>query len=263
VKLKIYVLVDNTASHNCQAEHGLSYVISYDTNVIFDTGQTNLFIKNAEFLGFDLNNIETVILSHGHYDHGNGLQFIDNKVLICHPDVFLERFSGHQRKPVGLALSKDQLLQKFRITETREPYFISDRMVYLGEIPRKIKSENLSTSFYLANNQPDLIADDSGLAVIMDEGLFVISGCAHSGICNIIEHARKVTGISQVYGVIGGFHLKLNNRQTQQTIEYFKELNIQVVMPSHCTELPALSQFFDAFGGEQVKAGTLYTFGEE
>jgi len=64
------------------------------------------------------------------------------------------------------------------------------------------------------------------------------------------------------FGVIGGFHLKFNNNQTKETVKYFKQNNIQIVMPSHYTELPALSVFYNEFGGEQVKAGNLYTFEE-
>ncbi len=262
-KLKIYVLTDNTASTFCKAEHGLSYLIAFDENILFDTGQTNLFIENANFLEAPLNEVKTVVLSHGHYDHGNGLAHLNGRHLIGHPDIYLKRYSGKQRKYVGLALSKAQIQERFQVTETKDPYWLSDKMVFLGEIPRKFSFEKNQAGFFLENNQNDRLLDDSGIAVVMNQGLFVISGCAHSGICNIVEHARKVTGISKVYGVMGGFHLKYNNLQTQETIKYIKDLQIEVVLPSHCTALPALAQFYNAFGGEQIKAGTLYTFDEQ
>jgi 7,8-dihydropterin-6-yl-methyl-4-(beta-D-ribofuranosyl)aminobenzene 5'-phosphate synthase len=62
---------------------------------------------------------------------------------------------------------------------------------------------------------------------------------------------------------MGGFHLKHNNQQTQETIKYIKDLQVEVVLPSHCTALPALAQFYNEFGGEQIKVGTLYTFDEQ
>jgi 7,8-dihydropterin-6-yl-methyl-4-(beta-D-ribofuranosyl)aminobenzene 5'-phosphate synthase len=262
-KLKIYALVDNAPSSTCNAEHGLSYVIEFDEKILFDTGQSDLFIENAVKLGVSLDEIPIVALSHGHYDHGNGLQHLNGKTLICHPDVFLTRYSGKQRKYVGLEMTRKALHNQFRVNETKAPFWFSDKMVFLGEIPRKITFEKSTQAFFIDNNQTDALADDTGLAIIMNQGLFVISGCAHSGICNIIEHARKVTGVDKVYGVMGGFHLKQNNKQTQETIAWLQALNVQVVLPSHCTALPALAAFYNVFGGEQIKAGTLYTFDEQ
>lgn len=263
MKLKVYVLTDNVASSVCKAEHGLSFLVVFDNQVLFDTGQTNLFLENARILEAPIHDTNYLILSHGHYDHGNGLKFIDAMKLICHPDVFNRRFSGKEHKYVGLDVDEAELSKRFAIHKSKEPVWISDKMVYLGEIPRKMNFEKNTTTFYLDGKMPDPILDDTGMAIIMSQGLFVISGCAHSGICNIIEHARFVTGISKVFGVMGGFHLMLNNNQTQKTIEYIKELQVEVVMPSHCTALPALTEFYQTFGGEQVKAGTLYTFDEQ
>lgn len=262
-KLKIFALVDNIASTFCKAEHGLSYLIEFDEKVLFDTGQTSLFKENAAFLEAPLDETLWVALSHGHYDHGNGLAYLEKKKLICHPDIYLNHFSGKQRKYVGLSLSKEDIQGKFSVTETREPFWFSDKMVYLGEIRRKIAFEKNQAAFYLESGEPDALLDDTGIAVVMNQGLFVISGCAHSGICNIISHAQKVTGVQKVFGVMGGFHLKQNNKQTRETIAWLKALQVQVILPSHCTALPALAAFYQEFQGEQIKAGTLYTFDEQ
>lgn len=263
MKLKIYVLVDNCASSTCKAEHGLSYLIEYDSKVLFDVGQTDLFIKNAELLEIDLTDINTIALSHGHYDHGNGLKYLSNKNLICHPHVFQTRYSGKQMKPVGLNQTETELRNKYNVTSSKDPYWFSENMVFLGEIPRKISFERITTSFYLDDKQEDLLLDDSALVIKMKKGLFIISGCAHAGICNIIEHAITVTNTNNIYGIIGGFHLKQHNKQTKNTIEYIKALNPKVVMPSHCTDLPALVAFHEEFKFEQIKSGTLYTFNED
>lgn len=260
--LKIYILVDNCASDTCNSEHGLSYVVDFDKKILFDTGQSDLFLKNAEQMQVSLSDIENVVLSHGHYDHGDGLLNLKNKKLICHPDVFLKRFSGRHLKAVGLHFNKEKAQELFDIKATKEPYWISDKMVFLGEIPRKFNFERNRINFYLNEKELDFLLDDSALVVNMSQGLFIISGCAHSGICNIIEYAKKVTKVTKVFGVIGGFHLRFNNQQTQETLRYFKQNNIKIVMPSHCTELAALSLFNQEFGGEQVKAGRLFTFDE-
>lgn len=263
MKLKIYSLVDNTASTFCKAEHGLSYLVEFDEKVLFDTGQSDLFIQNAHFLQAPIDETCVVVLSHGHYDHGNGLKYLQNMNLICHPDIFRIRYSGHQKKYIGLNQTEVELSNRFKITKSKKPVWLTSKMVFLGEIPRVFGFEKHSTTFFLENNTADEIPDDSALVIVMQQGLFIISGCAHSGICNIIEHAKTTTGIKKVYGVIGGFHLKMMNKQTLETIEYFKNSDIQVVMPSHCTELPALAAFYSTFEGEQVKAGTLYTFDEQ
>jgi 7,8-dihydropterin-6-yl-methyl-4-(beta-D-ribofuranosyl)aminobenzene 5'-phosphate synthase len=259
-KLKIHVLVDNQAGKECKAQHGLSYLVEYDKKVLFDFGQGDLFIQNARQKKWDIEALDALVLSHGHYDHGNGLRFMKKGELVAHPAIFTTRFSGKERKPVGLNSTKEQLSGKLTLKLSKEPQFISDSMVFLGEIPRKIPFENQPVGFWLEGNKQDILPDDSALVIILPEGLFVISGCAHSGICNIIEHAVKVTGIDKVYGVMGGFHLKENNQQTQETIQYLKRRDIDIILPSHCTELPALAALYTEFGFEQVKAGTLYTF---
>ena len=260
MKLQIWVLADNVAANNCKAEHGLSYVIKYDKSILFDTGQSDLFLQNAKRVNVNIDDIDTVVLSHGHYDHGNGLAHIKAKKLICHPSVFKDRFSGKHKDSAGLNLSKKEILARFDVETTKEPKWLSDKMVFLGEIPRKLGFEKRETCFYLKDGSKDILEDDSALAIILPHGLFIVTGCSHSGICNIILHAIKVTGINKVYGVFGGFHLKHNDKQTQQTIEFLKELNPTVVMPSHCTDLPALSAIYNEFKGDQVKTGMRYDF---
>lgn len=259
-KIKIHVLSENVAFGRCNAEHGLSYLVEFDKKILFDTGKSDLFLKNAASIQAPIDEIDAVVLSHGHYDHGNGLKYLDGQKLICHPLVFQNRYSGKKRRFVGIDISEEEAKQKFQLQLSQEPYWISDKMVFLGEIQRKFSFEKHATRFKLEDRVVDEIADDSAMAVIMDKGLFIISGCAHSGICNIIEYAKKVTGINEVYGIMGGFHLKFNNKQAKETLAYLKKQNPKIVMPSHCTELPALSLFYSEFKGEQVKAGTLYTF---
>ena len=85
--MKITVLVDNK-SGRCPGDHGLSFLIENSEKILFDTGASDLFLKNAKMLDIDINDIDFIVLSHGHWDHGNGLKFIKNKKLICHPGCF-------------------------------------------------------------------------------------------------------------------------------------------------------------------------------
>ena len=260
--MKITVLTENCAGSGFLAEHGLSYLIEHeDEKILFDTGHTDIFIKNAKTLGINIQReVNTVVLSHGHWDHGDGLEHIHNKTLIAHPKVFMKRFRKNNNSNIGLKLSKGQIEKKFKLVLKEEPYYISDNIVFLGQIPRLNGFEAKTTNFIDELGEPDYVIDDSAIAVIQNNELIVITGCSHSGICNIIEYARKVTGINNVKSVIGGFHLKHKNLQTEYTVKFLKENNINKIYPSHCTELPALTSFYEEFNIEQLKTGMILNF---
>jgi len=260
--MKLTVLTENAAGGKFLAEHGLSYLIEIDgEKILFDTGHSRVFLKNAAKLGIDIcNDVENVVLSHGHLDHGDGLQFLKNKVLITHPDSFIKRFQITDHSPVGTSITKEEILKKFKLNLTKLPFKLTENLFYLGEIPRKNDFESQTTTFVFENSKDDFVKDDSALAAIINNELVVVTGCSHSGICNICEHAKKVTGIQKIKTVIGGFHLKHQNRQTKETITYFKNNQIEKLFPSHCTELPALALFCNEFNIEQVKTGMVFDF---
>ncbi|MBO7594090.1 MAG: MBL fold metallo-hydrolase [Salinivirgaceae bacterium] len=260
--LKISILSDKSASSRCRAEHGLSFVVEADRRILFDTGASDLFMENARIMGVDIDNIETVVLSHGHYDHGNGMRYLCGKTIVAHPGIFAQRISGASGRNISIEAARADIeAHGNRFVLTREPLWLSKQIVFLGEIPRAVPFENEGrTQFHFTDGQPDVVADDSALAVKTDKGLVVVSGCAHSGICNIVEQARKVTGEQVVYGVIGGFHLKHADVRLQATIDFLKQLEVKIVMPSHCTGIAAQCAFYQAFGGNEVKTGLQFDF---
>jgi 7,8-dihydropterin-6-yl-methyl-4-(beta-D-ribofuranosyl)aminobenzene 5'-phosphate synthase len=260
--MKISILTENCAGGHFLAEHGLSYLIEIDEQkILFDTGHSDVFLKNARKMGINItDDVKTVVLSHGHWDHGDGLQYLQNKNLVVHPTAFIRRFRKSDFSPVGLSLTKKEIESRFDLTETTAPLQLTNHLFFLGEIPRKTIFEAQTTPFADDFRNDDFVPDDSALAAIVDGSLVVISGCSHSGICNIVEHAKKVTGISKVTAVMGGFHLKIQNEQTLETIKYLKKNRIEQVYPSHCTELPALAAFFDAFQNRQLKTGMMMEF---
>lgn len=256
MNLRITILSDKLASGQCGSEHGLSFLIEADRRILFDTGSSDLFLRNAERLDINIDTVDTVVLSHGHYDHGNGLQFVSGKRIVLHPDAFAQRISDRSGRNISIAVERCVICQHNTLEETRKHLWISEQMVYLGEIPRVIPFEaECSAKFHFADGTPDPVIDDSGLAIKTERGLFVVSGCAHSGICNIVEQARKVTGISNVCGVMGGFHLTEIDNRLAKTIEYLKSVGTETVMPSHCTSDEAISEFSRHFKGERIKAG--------
>ena len=254
--MKLTVLSENRAMEGFQAEHGLSFLIEYNqTRLLFDTGASDVFLRNALKLNIDLDPVGMVVLSHGHFDHGDGLEHLQAKTLICHPGCFTKRYRKGDKLYIGLAMTEPVIRKKFNLITSRYPYQISDEIIYLGNIPRLNDFEAKSTGFINAKGIDDFVPDDSALAIKSEKGLIVITGCSHSGVCNIIEHAKKTTSIDLVYAVMGGFHLKTIDRQSLQTIEYFKREKIQKVFPSHCTDEPVLSRIIHEFDSHTIMAG--------
>ena len=207
--MTISILTDNYSGGDFPTEHGLSYLIEHNgERILFDTGQSDLFLMNARTMGINLKNIDTIILSHGHFDHGNGLQYLAGGKLICHPGCFVKRYRKADYSYIGLKNSKEELSKKFNLVISSKPYHISDKIVFLGEIPRITVFESKHTSFILDGGIPDFVMDDSAIALLLDKGLFVVTGCGHAGVVNTLEHAKKVTGENTIYGIMGGFHLK-------------------------------------------------------
>ena len=259
--MKITVLVDNTPGSNTMAEFGLSYFIDHNgKSILFDAAQTNLFLSNAHELGIDLQKSNFILLSHGHYDHGDGLKNLTGGNLICHPGCFVKRYGKNSRHYIGLNQSKEEFAARFNLKTSAQPYELFNGAIFLGEIPRQTSFESQTTSFSFDDGSPDFVMDDSALALKTDEGIFVVTGCGHSGIVNTLEHAKKVTGDNRILGIMGGFHLKHNNLQTQETIAYLNKNSVKHVMPSHCTALPALAEFHRVFGIKEVRTGDVFTF---
>ena len=260
--MKLTILTENTAGSHFLAEHGLSFLIEHDgKTILFDTGHSDVFVKNAEKRNINLQqDIDLVVLSHGHWDHGDGLRYLESKPLLTHPLAFMKRFRKKDGTFLGLSLSESSIRKKYEVITSAQHCRISEHIYFLSEIPRQNKFESQTTPFMDANGADDFVPDDSALAIIDNQKLTLITGCSHSGICNICEHAKQVTGISTIERVIGGFHLKHNDDQTQQTIRYFQHENVRQLMPSHCTELPAMAAFHSAFGISQLKTGQTINF---
>lgn len=255
MKLKLTILNDNMAGRWCRAEHGLSYLVEADQKVLFDTASGDLIGYNAKILGIDLTEIETIVLSHGHDDHTGGLMLFEGQELICHPDTFLKRFRKSNHTELGIKWSEEKIRTRFKVKTSREPVRISEQIYFLGEIPRITDFESRQTAFLKEDGSEDFVMDDSGLAILTDKGLVVISGCAHSGICNMTAHAKKVTGMEHVRLVIGGFHLQNDDEVTQSTINWLKQNRIEQVVPSHCTGFEAQTAFFKMFRFIPAKSG--------
>ena len=129
--MKLTVLNDNLAGKKYYAEHGLSFLIEDEIKILFDVGSTDIFIQNSKLLDTSLNDVDCVVLSHGHWDHGNGLKYIKNKKLICHPDCFIKRYKKENNEYIGLELNLKDAKSNFQLELTKKPLKISKNIVFL------------------------------------------------------------------------------------------------------------------------------------
>lgn len=234
--MKLTVLVDNNTNIDDYylGEPALSfYIEDDDKKILFDTGYSDVFLLNAKKMNIDLKKIDTLVLSHGHNDHTGGLvhmlgfrQAID---VYAHPDLDGEKV--HNGKDISSPILLDTLPHNFNVHKTKEAVKVSKHITYLGEIKRTVQP--------LRKLGDDPLYDDSAMVYELEDGIFIITGCSHSGICNIIEQAKQITGKSHILGVIGGFHLLNNEEVTQEVCEYMKKEDIEVLYPCHCTDLKA------------------------
>ena len=266
--IKITVLNDNRKINDeFENEHGLSLLIEVDgKKILMDAGQTEIYKRNAKRLGIDLSLIDTIALSHGDYDHGNGLKYFDNKVtLVCHPNCNCYRKSKRTGNYDGLNQSPDELKKKFDVCESKEPYYISENVIFLGQIKKYNDFEHGNLPMTDEKGNDYLHLDDSGLAIKTEEGLIVISGCAHSGICNTVEYAKEITGEQRILSIIGGFHLKEVNERTLKTIDYMKNINIKSIYLAHCTSDVVCQEFLRQIPDKThiLKTGCFYELGHK
>ena len=242
--MKLTVLCDNNTfiDQYYLGEPALCFYIETENDrILFDTGYSDVFMKNAKKMGIDLDRVNKIVLSHGHNDHTGGLvHYLKEKrnvEVIAHPDVFIHR--EDETGVISSPLTLEEVGEKCDLHLTKEPYEVSRNLIYLGEIPVGCGFEKRIPIGKTDKGVDDYIMDDSALVYQGTEGIFIITGCSHSGICNIIEYARKVTSTDKVTGVIGGFHLLQEGERLNRTVDYLKKQNIKELYPCHCVSLKA------------------------
>lgn len=272
--MQLTVLMDNNTfvDQYYLAEPGLSYEIqTEDQHILFDAGYSDATLKNAEKMGLNWQNWKTIVISHGHADHTWGLipllqryneEAMKNKPLskpslMAHPEAFVSKWEG--TKELGLNLTTDSLKRIFTLDLSAEPKAITQRLFYLGEIPRTNGFENTQAFGKVSGNEGetnDKVVDDTALAYKTDEGLVVITGCAHAGICNTVEQAKKVCGEERILDVIGGFHLQQTSHDVlSKTIDYLAAQQIRHLYAAHCTDLAAKVALSSRLNVKEVGVG--------
>ncbi len=241
--MKLTVLCDNTARIDAYylAEPGVAYLLEEgEAKILFDTGYSDVYVRNAEKLGIALEDLTALVISHGHNDHTGGLVHLPPQgrklPLYGHPLIF-ERKLYHGDE-IGAPYTEAEAGEIFDLRLSAEPVQLTEHLWFLGEIPRTNDFENQSpVGQRMVEGQwvPDYLPDDSALVYRGQEGLTIITGCSHSGINNMTAYAQKLFGEERVVGIIGGFHMLQMNRQAEETVRWLDKLRPRHLRPCHCT----------------------------
>jgi 7,8-dihydropterin-6-yl-methyl-4-(beta-D-ribofuranosyl)aminobenzene 5'-phosphate synthase len=227
--LTLTIVYDNKAyDPGLRTAWGFSCLIEYQGQVIlFDTGgDSPTLLANMASLGIDPREIERVVLSHSHGDHTGGLSGLlpmaGEGLTVFVPRSFPTRF-------------KEAVRTRAHLIEVQESREIGEEVYSTGELGTGIIEQSLM--------------------VKTDEGLVVVTGCAHPGIVEIVRRAKALCG-DGVYLVLGGFHLGGKGRREMEGIlSEFRRLGVQKVAPCHCTGEQAIGMFRQEYGEDYLQAG--------
>lgn len=265
--MKLTILSENnthTREPYLMGEPGFScYIECGGKRILLDTGYYGVAVKNAETLGIDLNGLDYIAISHGHDDHTHGLLplleagvDVSRTKLVVHPKALLRKVVDGTES--GFPWPGDGIRSRFDVLEAAQPLELAENLWYLGQIPRTNDFENQTPIGFVVDEgreEPDFILDDTALAYKTDEGVFIITGCSHSGICNICEYAKKALDCDTLLGVIGGFHLLKPGRQLEETIRYFEREKPAKLCPCHCISMGCKFRIAQALPIEDVAVG--------
>jgi len=241
-----------------RAEHGYSLAVTIERDgaretFLYDAGLTrDSTIHNLDVLGIDPSGLRAVVLSHGHADHHGGLEGLFGRVggrsmpLVLHPHAWRQRkvvFPSGEEIRMPPPSHQDLDREGWDVVEELGPSLLLDGSVLItGQIERVTEFEKGFPLQYTQTDdgwEPDTwIWDDQAIVLnVRDKGLVVLSSCSHSGVINVLYHARAVTRVDEIHGFVGGLHLTggLFEPILPDTVRELVALSPDVVVPGHCT----------------------------
>lgn len=249
--MKITVLVENTGPNELIIEHGLSLYIEFnDKKYLLDAGPSDSFFKNAHALSIDLGRVDKAVLSHGHYDHGDGFMVFLNqykdKVVYGAKNIFDDYYSGSGGSVHYIGLSSKLKQMKNRFNTISMDTKIDEKIYLILDDVSNTKEIGVQKKLYKKVDdvlQPDNFDHELSLVFDTPKGLVICNSCSHAGLESIVDNIKKRLN-KPVYAYVGGLHMKSTKNHIEtssfteeqiQNLCIFIEKNIQYVLTGHCT----------------------------
>ncbi len=269
-------ITDDDAAPSLRAEHGLSFWIETpDGQILFDTGGSGAALThNLDYLDLRPQDLDAVILSHGHDDHTGGLGGILSQLpaktpLYAHPTLFRERYSRHEGvlESRTMPLSRAEVAARMDLRLDTAPREVLPGIWTSGEITRRPHPEGSSAHHFIKDTKgkeeytSDPYEDDFSLIIEGKDGLFLLCGCCHAGLLNTIEHVQRRWD-EPLIGIAGGMHLTSASEEViDQTVTALRALGLRqgrplrYLWPGHCSGDAFQRTLAQAFGPAIYRAG--------
>ena len=257
--------------HGLRVGHGLSIHISLgNEQILFDLGLVGkILIRNMRNLNINPDEINKIVISHGHMDHVRGLgKFIQNRnredkiPLYAHPSIREPKracFRGLPLWNAGFPEMDEEVMNKVDFIYSRDPVKIAPKLFTTGEIHLDQRTELMNISRYFCNKvqgkwKQDFILDEQSLILQTLEGLVILCGCCHPGIVNTCRKAQELFD-DEIVAIIGGVHLNLAKKErVEAVIENMKQnIGLPKLYLNHSTGKKALKTLKERLGEEIVK----------
>ncbi len=249
--MRITVLVENTGPSEFKIEHGLSLYIEFnDKKYLLDAGPSDSFFKNAHALSIDLDRVDKAVLSHGHYDHGDGFMVFLNqykdKVVYGAKNIFDDYYSGSGGSVHYIGLSSKLKQMKNRFNTISMDTKIDEKIYLILDDVSNTKEIGVQKKLYKKVDdvlQPDNFDHELSLVFDTPKGLVICNSCSHAGLESIVDNIKKRLN-KPVYAYVGGLHMKSTKNHIEtssfteeqiQNLCIFIKKNIQYVLTGHCT----------------------------
>ena len=238
-----------------RAEHGYSAMIDvvrggHTRRVLYDTGVSPYgLVDNLDRLDVSPDTFESIVLSHGHFDHVAGMHGLIERMsgrdvpVILHPDFWTRRRIVTPQKTVELPTPSRKAIEGagFRIVEDRQPSLLLDgTLLITGEVPRRTSFETGMPPGHQAwqdgdwQHDPWVREDQALVAHVRGRGLVIVTGCGHAGIVNIVRWAKELTGVDEILLLTGGLHLR-EGPVLAASVEALAAEHPRFIVPAHCT----------------------------